>query len=274
MGRLEKIVVVTVLFLVAVILGISLNSESDAKSKNPLAGAAREGAAASRDAEAAKPPASVPAPLATNAPGGVMSTGGTAGGTAGVGTPSAENVAPKPLDNTAKNAVVPSAPANPGTTPVVPLTPNAPQYLVSSEGLEATKSEDFMLYTWKVGDSFDALAAKFYGSKLHVSRIKVANEGVDETSLAAGAKVLISVKPTADADVLKRASTKAGDVAAADAKWTGGLYTVKTGDVLGTISSAVYGTTKKWKKIYDANRDVIGDDPNKLKVGTKLRIPE
>ena len=52
------------------------------------------------------------------------------------------------------------------------------------------------------------------------------------------------------------------------------IYTVKQGDVLGSIATAVYGSAKHWKRIYDANRDVIGDDPNKLKVGTKLRIPE
>jgi nucleoid-associated protein YgaU len=52
------------------------------------------------------------------------------------------------------------------------------------------------------------------------------------------------------------------------------MYTVKSGDVLGSISKTVYGSTKHWRRIYDANRDVIGDDPNRLKVGMQLRIPE
>ena len=56
--------------------------------------------------------------------------------------------------------------------------------------------------------------------------------------------------------------------------WDGGsTYTVAAGDVLGTISQTVYGTSQSWRKIYDANRDQLAD-PNQLRVGMVLRIPE
>ena len=49
-------------------------------------------------------------------------------------------------------------------------------------------------------------------------------------------------------------------------------YTVKKGDTLEKISKKFYGTTRKWKKIYDANRDVL-KSPDRLYVGKKLQIP-
>jgi len=50
-------------------------------------------------------------------------------------------------------------------------------------------------------------------------------------------------------------------------------YEVKSGDTLLTISEEVYGDATKWRKIYDANKDVIGADPDKLKLEMKLKIP-
>ncbi len=50
-------------------------------------------------------------------------------------------------------------------------------------------------------------------------------------------------------------------------------YTVKKGDTLGSIAKAHYNKASSWKKIYNANTNVISD-PNKLKIGTVLRIPQ
>lgn len=50
-------------------------------------------------------------------------------------------------------------------------------------------------------------------------------------------------------------------------------YTVEAGDTLATIADKFYGDSTAWRKIYDANKSAVGDDPDKLKVGTQLRIP-
>jgi nucleoid-associated protein YgaU len=50
-------------------------------------------------------------------------------------------------------------------------------------------------------------------------------------------------------------------------------YTVKKGDTLSKISQTCYGTSTRWKQIYEANRDRISNI-NQLKVGTQLVIPE
>lgn len=49
-------------------------------------------------------------------------------------------------------------------------------------------------------------------------------------------------------------------------------YVVKEGDTLASISRKFYKSSGHWKKIRDANRNVI-DDPAKLKAGQTLTIP-
>jgi len=50
-------------------------------------------------------------------------------------------------------------------------------------------------------------------------------------------------------------------------------YTVEKNDTLQKISQKFYGTTKKWKKIYDANTDTL-KSPDKVYPGQKLNIPQ
>ena len=51
-----------------------------------------------------------------------------------------------------------------------------------------------------------------------------------------------------------------------------GQYTVKGGDSLSKIARYIYGDASFFQKIFDANRDIL-KDPNKIRVGQKLRIP-
>lgn len=50
-------------------------------------------------------------------------------------------------------------------------------------------------------------------------------------------------------------------------------YTVKKGDTLSIIAQKVYGDSKRWIDIYNANKSKIGNNPNKLKEGLVLVIP-
>jgi nucleoid-associated protein YgaU len=51
------------------------------------------------------------------------------------------------------------------------------------------------------------------------------------------------------------------------------FHIVSSGETLSDISNKYYGSAGKWQKILDANRLLI-ENPNKLKPGTKLIIPE
>lgn len=50
-------------------------------------------------------------------------------------------------------------------------------------------------------------------------------------------------------------------------------HTVASGETLSHISLHYYKTANRWKEIYEANEDVIGDDPGKIKPGQELIIP-
>jgi nucleoid-associated protein YgaU len=52
-------------------------------------------------------------------------------------------------------------------------------------------------------------------------------------------------------------------------------YHVKQGDTLSEIALCFYGDGREpaWRRIYNANRAVIGNDPNLIKPGQCLTIP-
>ena len=50
-------------------------------------------------------------------------------------------------------------------------------------------------------------------------------------------------------------------------------YVVVKGDSLSKIASGQYGDAQKWRRIYEANRDLI-KDPDLIYPGQQLRIPE
>ena len=51
------------------------------------------------------------------------------------------------------------------------------------------------------------------------------------------------------------------------------MHTVSGGENLWAIAKKYYGTGAKWQKIYDANKNVIGDNPDLIKPGMNLTIP-
>jgi nucleoid-associated protein YgaU len=50
-------------------------------------------------------------------------------------------------------------------------------------------------------------------------------------------------------------------------------YTVLPNDTLQKISLKVFGTTKKWKNIFDANSDTL-KSPDRIYTGQVLKIPQ
>jgi nucleoid-associated protein YgaU len=53
------------------------------------------------------------------------------------------------------------------------------------------------------------------------------------------------------------------------------LYVVREGDTLSGIALHFYdnGTEPFWRRIYSANREVVGDNPDLIRPGECLRIP-
>ncbi|RSK37156.1 LysM peptidoglycan-binding domain-containing protein [Hymenobacter metallilatus] len=54
----------------------------------------------------------------------------------------------------------------------------------------------------------------------------------------------------------------------------GETYTVVSGDSLSKIARNHYGDGTKWHQIYEANKNIIGSDPNKIEIGQVLTLPK
>jgi nucleoid-associated protein YgaU len=53
----------------------------------------------------------------------------------------------------------------------------------------------------------------------------------------------------------------------------GKVHVVEKGDTLSAIAKKYYGKAGAYMKIFEANRDILSD-PDKIKPGQKLRIPD
>ena len=86
---------------------------------------------------------------------------------------------------------------------------------------------------------------------------------------------LLGVAPPAPREQPRAVAQPQSQPAAATARppaTPGRTYTVQRGDTLGDISLAQLGTSRRWREIYELNRDRI-KDPDRVPAGTALRIP-
>ena len=83
-------------------------------------------------------------------------------------------------------------------------------------------------------------------------------------TVAAAPSVVVSVASPSPSTVVAGATA---------ATVTSTQYLVKPGDTLRSIAQDQYGDAEQWPKIYEANKDTIGPDPDALVTGTMLQIP-
>ena len=54
---------------------------------------------------------------------------------------------------------------------------------------------------------------------------------------------------------------------------SGDTYTVVSGDSLSKIAKDHYGDAANWHQIYDANKALIGNNPDLIEIGQVLTLP-
>jgi 5'-nucleotidase len=95
-------------------------------------------------------------------------------------------------------------------------------------------------------------------------------------SAAASPAASPSPSPSGNATIISPAASPSPGASPSPSPAAGGpgeSYTVGDGDTLASIADKYYGDASQWRKIYDANKAAIGDNPDNVKVGTKLTIP-
>lgn len=142
---------------------------------------------------------------------------------------------------------------------------------------------EYWEYTVQQGDgSLEAIARRLLGDGRLWTKIAEANPLLDARKLVPGrtrlkipkdlsniqGKVVPISEPLPPAAPSREEPSRTAAPEAPKAR----TYLVKSGDTLSGISKEVYGTSALWRKIYEANTDVI-DNPDAVKPGTTLRIP-
>ncbi|MEG4939477.1 LysM peptidoglycan-binding domain-containing protein [Microcoleus sp. F4-D5] len=111
-------------------------------------------------------------------------------------------------------------------------------------------------YTVQSGDTLSVIAQKFYNDANLWQRIYEANRGIigqDPDRIFPGQNLVIP-----------------GFTNASGSPRT---YTVQPGDTLSVIAQNFYGDANLWQTIHEANRSVIGQDPDQIFPGQNLVIP-
>lgn len=255
MAKVEKFVVLTVLFVIAVVLVVSLSSD------NPLD---KDSAAKLGDKPQAKPAEAT----------------GTQGGSPLLSVnvqPEAAAATPTPAPAEAAPAVTPPA----ATPPAVTLPGGA--LLKTTEGLSPSFDDKRLFYRWQQGDGWVKLAERLYGNGAKFSLLKNANEGRDD--IQPGEQILVpifDVESMAQAPAAAPAEQPAAKPATAGDKKsskkaalvsTGGkVHEVKKGESLWKIAKSELGDGNRWKEIYELNKDQM-KSPEAVRLGMKLKLP-
>jgi len=130
-------------------------------------------------------------------------------------------------------------------------------------------------YTIVQGDTLYGIAMKHYGDARSAQIIEAANPGLNPTALRVGEKILLPEKPPAAEKLPAAAGGSAAAAGAAPAAPAAGkVYLVQKNDTLIGISKRIYGDASMYRKIYEANKDILSSPSATLHIGQKLRLPE
>lgn len=150
---------------------------------------------------------------------------------------------------------------------------------VRSSGVGANTAMDYVetLQSWmEAGDIIRVVVADDRGSKIneqfYIERITYGSKQEDNCDIPFTI-VFQQYVPMNTATVSKSSPASAPRSDTSTKKPKASTYTVKSGDCLSAIARAVYGDASKWTKIYEANKSVIGKNPNLIYPGQKYTIP-
>ena len=119
------------------------------------------------------------------------------------------------------------------------------------------------------GDTLSGISLRYYGNEYSWNIIASANPGVDPDRLRIGHRLTIPERT-------RQASTSGSSAPAARPPVIQPghkRHRVQDGESLSTISSQYYGRETWWIHIFEANKNTLKNDPDRLKIGMVLSIP-
>ena len=125
--------------------------------------------------------------------------------------------------------------------------------------------------TYKVqkGDHLWAIAEKYYGSGYNWTDIAAENKLKNADAIMEGMELAI---PSVPAKLQTMVEPEVQVVSPSPAAQTG-KYTTQAGDSLWSVAVKVYADGYQWPKLWQANKDKIGSNPDRVETGVELSIP-
>jgi len=137
------------------------------------------------------------------------------------------------------------------------------------EGDAAKDSETGLptVYTVKEGDNLWRISENFYNSGYNWVDIAEKNNLSNPSAIETGQELTIPNVEAKEETIAVLPVTGTGEAIEQD------QYTVQKGDWLSKIALRAYGDMYAWEKIYEANKGVIGSNPDLIEEGMVLTIP-
>lgn len=128
------------------------------------------------------------------------------------------------------------------------------------------------------GDTLASLSLMYYGSERYVRFLTSANPQLSNpNALRIGALVRIPSLP--DSSVSNRSSSPSLSVGATQDRSSTNrssddahTYRVKPGDSFYVIARDVLGDAKRWKELFELNRELVKGDATRLQVGQVIKL--
>ena len=132
------------------------------------------------------------------------------------------------------------------------------------------------------GETFSSIALSLYGDVKYAREIVKANPNLEPSRVRAGTVIKLPDMATIRASQNAPAGAPSGSAVTAGATATKAEpsidpskeYRIQPNDSLHKIALKLYGKADKADAIYDANKEKIGGDPHRIKVGMVLKLPE
>jgi len=129
------------------------------------------------------------------------------------------------------------------------------------------------------GENLSSISLAAYGDAKHYKEILKANPTLDERKLKPGTKIIIpdaSTFTTAGSNTSGNTSAKAQPAAAKQeaAIDPAKEYRIEQGDSLHKIAMKLYGKATMADTLYELNKEKIGDDSSRVKIGMVIKLPQ
>ncbi len=126
------------------------------------------------------------------------------------------------------------------------------------------------IYIVRKNDTLASISRRIYGSERMIHALERANPGLDPRRMRIGQRIRL---PHHGRTAMTGTSHRVRHHTYASSSRGGRTYVVRAGEDLSGIARRFYGNPGLWRRIYNANRRIIGSSPNKLRAGERIVIP-